>query len=111
MRGSATFTREHSTYIHGIVERNVSSGVGNSLSTIRRIARTEGGAKAFYRGLTPNLVGNSTSWACYFVWYENIKRALEGFKEANISLSYYDYFVASACAGKIEEGNLMIQSC
>jgi len=34
---------------------------------LREIVRT-GGAKALYRGLTPNLVGNASSWGSYFLW-------------------------------------------
>lgn len=28
----------------------------------------QGGAQGLYRGLTPNLVGNASSWGFYFLW-------------------------------------------
>lgn len=34
----------------------------------RDIARNEGVILGFARGITPNLIGNSTSWALYFLW-------------------------------------------
>lgn len=36
-------------------------------SPLREIARTEG-VRGLYRGLTPNLVGNASSWGLYFLW-------------------------------------------
>ena len=54
---------------------------------------------AFYRGLVPNLVGNSVSWALYFLWYDKVKNGLSAYHGAENDLSYYDYFVASGAAG------------
>lgn len=66
---------------------------------MRSIARNEGGLRAFYRGLGPNLVGNSISWALYFVWYDRIKHGIQDFRGPGTGLSYYDFFVASGAAG------------
>lgn len=41
--------------------------LGNISWGLREIVRT-GGARALYRGLTPNLVGNASSWGSYFLW-------------------------------------------
>lgn len=35
--------------------------------SLSAIGRAEG-VRGLYRGLTPNLVGNATSWGLYFVW-------------------------------------------
>ena len=52
------------------VDRQTPSWLGGSLRIVRDIAQNEGSnIKAFYRGLTPNLVGNSVSWGLYFLWY------------------------------------------
>lgn len=62
------------------VNRNTTPNkLGASLAVIRDIARNEAvsregsvaGSKlrAFYRGLTPNIVGNTAGWALYFMWY------------------------------------------
>ncbi len=63
--------------------------------------RNEGTISALYRGLTPNLVGNSLSWALYFVWYDSIKHEILSYRRLeNSGLSYYDFFIASGSAGK-----------
>ncbi|PGH31584.1 solute carrier family 25 (mitochondrial folate transporter), member 32 [[Emmonsia] crescens] len=83
------------------VDRFSSSRVGNSLRIARGIARNEGGIIAgFYRGLTPNLLGNSVSWGLYFLWYSNIKNTLHVFHGSRKErLGSLDYFVASGVAG------------
>lgn len=67
---------------------------------IREIAGNEGGLAAFYRGLTPNIIGNSTSWALYFLCYGNIKDTIRKFNRCDgRELSSLDYFLASGTAG------------
>ena len=44
---------------------------GNSYRILRDIVRREGGFGSLYRGLMPNMIGNSVSWALYFLWYDN----------------------------------------
>lgn len=67
---------------------------------IREIAQNEGGLAAFYRGLTPNIIGNSTSWGLYFLCYGNIKDTIRRFNRlGGQELSSLDYFVASGSAG------------
>lgn len=41
---------------------------GNSFRILRNIVREEGRYSALYRGLMPNMIGNSVSWALYFLW-------------------------------------------
>jgi len=67
---------------------------------VRNIARNEGGIRAFSRGLGPNIVGNSISWALYFVWYDRIKHGIQDYRGPRTGLSYYDFFIASGAAGK-----------
>ncbi|KAL2367513.1 mitochondrial folate carrier protein Flx1 [Blastomyces gilchristii SLH14081] len=84
------------------VDRFSSSRIGSSLRIARSIARHEGGIIAgFYRGLTPNLVGNSVSWGLYFLWYSNIKDTLHVLHGSRTEggLGSLDYFVASGVAG------------
>ena len=67
---------------------------------IREIAQNEGGISAFYRGLTPNIIGNSTSWGIYFLCYSNIKDILRRLNTSNgQELRSSDYFAASGTAG------------
>ncbi|OGM41568.1 folate carrier protein [Aspergillus bombycis] len=84
------------------VDRSSSSRVGGSLRVVRGIYQNEGGITAFYRGLTPNIIGNSTSWALYFLCYGNIKTAMRtwrGSREEELTSS--DYFLASGAAGML----------
>ena len=81
------------------VEQNASSHFGGSLRVVGRIVKHEGRLVALYRGLTPNLVGNSASWAFYFVWYDRMKHAFEVYHGHGVHLTHYDYFLSSATAG------------
>ena len=63
--------------------------------------------RSFYRGLMPNMLGNSVSWALYFLFYGNIKDLLRTFRSTTApstklgkqALSSSDYFLASGLAG------------
>jgi solute carrier family 25 folate transporter 32 len=83
------------------VDRSSSSRFGSSLKIAREIALHEGGVPAFYRGLTPNLIGNSVSWGLYFLWYSNLKDAISVLRgNRKDGLTSVDFFVASGTAGK-----------
>ncbi|KAJ5715036.1 mitochondrial carrier [Penicillium malachiteum] len=83
------------------VDRTSTSHFGSSLRIMNHIARNEGGLVAFYRGLAPNLVGNSTSWALYFLFYGSFKNALGSYKGGPRGLTASDYFLASGTAGAL----------
>ncbi|PGH13202.1 hypothetical protein AJ80_06448 [Polytolypa hystricis UAMH7299] len=90
------------------VDRFSSSRVGSSVRVAQGILRNEGGIPALYRGLTPNLVGNSVSWGLYFLWYGKIKEVLhswqssrEGNGKGGSHLSSLDFFIASGTAGAL----------
>ncbi|EGC48294.1 mitochondrial FAD carrier protein FLX1 [Histoplasma capsulatum var. duboisii H88] len=84
------------------VDRFSTSRIGSSLCIARSIVQNEGGiVTGFYRGLTPNIVGNSVSWGLYFLWYSNIKdtlHVLHGSRKEE-GLGSLDYFAASGAAG------------
>lgn len=72
-------------------------------SVLRDILRNEGPTRitALYRGLSPNLVGNSISWALYFLWYkqgQDLVRYTRGYTPDQ-RLTSADYIAASAGAG------------
>jgi solute carrier family 25 folate transporter 32 len=92
------------------VDRTPSSRVGGSLRVIREIFHHEGRLAAFYRGLMPNIIGNSSSWALYFLFYGNIKYIIEDWRlrgtqnggqqqQQRELLTSSDYFIASGSAG------------
>ena len=101
------------------IEQNERSRAGGSLRVMRRIAhegmdvstngrvRVSGLVQNFYRGLMPNMIGNSVSWALYFLFYQNVKdliragrsRTNPATKLGKQELRSGDYFVASGLAG------------
>ncbi|KIX98021.1 uncharacterized protein Z520_06100 [Fonsecaea multimorphosa CBS 102226] len=75
----------------------------SSRAVLRDILRNEGPTRlaALYRGLTPNLVGNSAGWALYFLWYreaQDVIRTLRGYT-AGTQLTAVDYLTASSASG------------
>ncbi|KAF2417248.1 solute carrier family 25 protein [Tothia fuscella] len=72
---------------------------GNSFRILRQITRDEGSYAALYRGLMPNMVGNSISWALYFLWYRNLKDAIQVYRGPNSNLTSLDYFASSGASG------------
>jgi solute carrier family 25 folate transporter 32 len=83
-----------------LVDRSSSSRLGSSLRIIREIFYHEGGLVAFYRGLTPNVIGNSTSWGLYFLCYGSLKDTIRAYRDKKGQiLSSSDYFIASGGAG------------
>ncbi|KAJ5166518.1 uncharacterized protein N7482_005299 [Penicillium canariense] len=84
------------------VDRSTSSRLGSSLRIIRGITTHEGGFTAFYRGLAPNLIGNSTSWGLYFLCYSSLKGAICTYRaQEEWMLTSSDYFLASGGAGAL----------
>ncbi|KAF1986076.1 mitochondrial folate carrier protein Flx1 [Aulographum hederae CBS 113979] len=76
---------------------------GTSLRIMKDIVKNEGNVAALYRGLMPNMIGNSVSWALYFLWYHNLKDLLMSMHQPSQygppRLSSADYFVASSTSG------------
>ncbi|KAI1498506.1 mitochondrial carrier domain-containing protein [Biscogniauxia marginata] len=74
-----------------------------TVSLIRALMRTPHPVAAFYRGLTPNLLGNASSWASFFFFKARIEQAIPGLKgtshQKDTSLTPQDYFAASGIAG------------
>ncbi|KAI0407464.1 mitochondrial folate carrier protein [Xylaria palmicola] len=75
-----------------------------TISVIRGLTRTPHPVAALYRGLTPNLLGNASSWASFFFFKARAENAILAIKGqspgGNVSpLTPQDYFVASGVAG------------
>ncbi|KAM0745738.1 putative flavin-adenine dinucleotide transporter [Meredithblackwellia eburnea MCA 4105] len=68
-------------------------------NAVADIGRQEG-VKGMYRGLTPNLVGNASSWGLYFLWYTMIKARKDG-GDPSVKLSAGQHLLASAESGVI----------
>ena len=78
---------------------------GASLTIFRGIFHNEGPTRveALYRGLTPNLVGNSAGWALYFLWYKQAQDVIRQWRNYTPSqpLTSADYLMASAASGAL----------
>jgi len=94
------------------IEQYSKSRAGGSWRVVQTIAReaAQGGGhsgalkssdvvRSFYRGLMPNMVGNSVSWGLYFMWYGNIKDFVRTARGSEAQLRSSDYFLASGLSG------------
>ncbi|GAA6031178.1 hypothetical protein JCM8097_004044 [Rhodosporidiobolus ruineniae] len=68
---------------------------------LREIMRTEGGVRGLYRGITPNLVGNASSWGFYFLWYTMLKQSMFPNQPEGKKLNAGQHLLASATSGVI----------
>lgn len=66
----------------------------------RNVVRDEGGIRALYRGLWPNMLGNSLGWGFYFLFYRNLKDMLQAQHSRDEKLSSVEFFSASIVAGE-----------
>ena len=62
-----------------------------------------------YRGVGSNLIGNSISWAMYFVLYDRLKAGLSTYHRTEQPLSFYDFFLASGVAGLFSRSFLQLK--
>ena len=74
-----------------------------SLRILHTLITAEGPSpfRSLYRGLTPNLVGNSLGWSLYFLWYsqaQDVVRHLRHYPKDS-QLSSLDYLTASLASG------------
>jgi primary-amine oxidase len=75
------------------------SRLGDSFRILSNVVRDEGGIRALYRGLWPNLLGNSLGWGLYFLFYGNLKDVLKRRKGEGEHLGSAEFFSASIVAG------------
>lgn len=90
------------------IYRSVSDPLSKPPTTVRllrSLTATPRPLASLYRGLTPNLVGNATSWASFFFFKSRFERLLARQRRHGDTTttpplpSAGDYFVASALAG------------
>ena len=81
------------------VNTQTASRAGDSLRVFRGVIKDEGGLRALYRGLWPNLLGNSLGWAVFFLFYQNIKDMMQARRGLGEHLSSFEYFSASGASG------------
>ncbi|OAA54205.1 Mitochondrial carrier domain protein [Cordyceps fumosorosea ARSEF 2679] len=84
------------------IYRSVSDPLSKPPTTarlLRSLTATPRPIASLYRGLTPNLVGNATSWASFFFFKSRFERLLLQRHPDTDAPTPGDYFVASALAG------------
>ena len=66
----------------------------------KQVYTQEGNVLAFYRGLSPNLIGNAASWGFYFMWYGEIKKFMSMRRGVSAQeLTSGEFLLASGIAG------------
>ncbi|KAI8203644.1 hypothetical protein K4K48_005802 [Colletotrichum sp. SAR 10_66] len=94
------------------------AGTSTSLTTIsliRSLTQNPRPIASLYRGLTPNLIGNASSWSAFFFFKNRVERAIAYWKAGPLAtshgsgadsrsltkevLSTQDFFLSSALAG------------
>ncbi|KAL2207495.1 putative mitochondrial folate carrier protein Flx1 [Sarocladium strictum] len=65
-----------------------------TMAIVRSLTSNPNPIASLYRGLSPNLIGNASSWASFFFFKSRAERLIGGSRP-----SAGDYFVASALAG------------
>ncbi|KAI5924268.1 mitochondrial carrier domain-containing protein [Camillea tinctor] len=74
-----------------------------TVALIRTLTRSPHPVASLYRGLTPNLLGNASSWASFFFFKARLEQAILRIKgpssNQDAPLSPQDYFAASGIAG------------
>ena len=81
-----------------LVDQGARANIGGSVSIVRDIIRKEGAVQGLYRGLTPNIIGNSISWGLYYMYYGNIKDLIRTYRPDG-NLTNMDNFLAAGAAG------------
>ncbi|KND93438.1 Mitochondrial FAD carrier protein FLX1 [Tolypocladium ophioglossoides CBS 100239] len=69
-----------------------------TVALLRSLSANQRPLASLYRGLTPNLIGNASSWASFFFFKSRLERALAAAR-GRAQPSAGDYFLSSALAG------------
>lgn len=79
------------------------SSPSSTMAVIRSMTSSGHPLASLYRGLTPNLVGNASSWAFFFFFKSRADRALASLRPAERSTrpSPLDYLLSPAVAGAL----------
>jgi primary-amine oxidase len=83
---------------------------GDSLRILSNVVKDEGGVRALYRGLWPNLLGNSLGWGLYFLFYGNLKEVFQRRRKEGEHLGSAEFFSASIIAGTSSHTTLHLLS-
>ncbi|KAF8859644.1 mitochondrial carrier [Acephala macrosclerotiorum] len=89
--------------------------LGNGFGILRSLIANDRPIQSLYRGLTPNLVGNASSWALFFYFKSLVEKQLVLLHERGTSraghtptaqesrniLTPVDYFIASGVSGTV----------
>ncbi|KAF9881172.1 hypothetical protein CkaCkLH20_01322 [Colletotrichum karsti] len=88
-----------------------------TMSLIRTLTQNPHPIASLYRGLTPNLIGNASSWSAFFFFKNRVELAIAYWKAGSLRtsgdaetrsltkevLSSHDFFISSALAGALTQ--------
>ncbi|EGO01458.1 hypothetical protein SERLA73DRAFT_176733 [Serpula lacrymans var. lacrymans S7.3] len=75
-------------------------GVGKQIWLALKDIKVKEGWKGLYRGVSPNIAGNASSWGLYFLFYNMLKKRAAG-DNPNFQMSAGSYLLCSAQASAV----------
>lgn len=75
-------------------------GIGKQIYYALRNVQQQQGWRGLYRGISPNIAGNASSWGLYFLFYNVLKKQAAG-GDMTKSLSAAQYLICSAEASAV----------
>ncbi|EIW82171.1 mitochondrial carrier [Coniophora puteana RWD-64-598 SS2] len=75
-------------------------GAGKHIWNTLRDIRVQDGWKGLYRGVSPNITGNASSWGLYFLFYNMLKKRAAG-DDPNYRMPASTYLLCSAEASAV----------
>ncbi|KAJ3570168.1 hypothetical protein NP233_g4585 [Leucocoprinus birnbaumii] len=76
------------------------AGIGKQIFYALRDVQQQQGWKGLYRGISPNIAGNASSWGLYFLFYNMLKKQAAG-GDVNKPLTAAQYLICSAEASAV----------
>lgn len=86
-----------SRLLHTLTGGKIIRDMYNALSSV---VQSEGW-RGLYRGLSPNVVGNSASWGLYFLWYTMIKEHMSASGDGSNKLTAGQHLLAASESGAV----------
>ncbi|TIA76250.1 hypothetical protein E3P91_00097 [Wallemia ichthyophaga] len=99
----ATFTMQPFDIIKvrfQVASTSENAGYGRAIWTALRNVVKKEGPTGLWRGIVPNIIGNSSGWATYFYFYTMFKGAAQT-QQHNTALSPSQYLLCASTAGSI----------
>ncbi|TIC33251.1 CDK-activating kinase assembly factor [Wallemia mellicola] len=84
-----------------VATRSERVGYGRAIySALKNVVKKEG-PSGLWRGIVPNIIGNSSGWATYFYFYTTFKDVVHSQQRNNASITPSQYLLCASTAGSI----------